>query len=148
MHGCLLIDKEEGYTSQAICHRIKKMFNLKKVGHCGTLDPFATGLLIVGINEGTKILSFLETQKKEYQTVIVLGKQTDTGDCTGKIINQNEISELSLEKIQEVLNSENKLKFHLCIVPLKFMAKNYMNMQEKIKILKENLEKLKSFPFV
>lgn len=105
MHGCLLIDKEEGYTSQAICHRIKKMFNLKKVGHCGTLDPFATGLLIVGINEGTKILSFLETQKKEYQAVIVFGKQTDTGDCTGKIINQNEISELSLEKIHEVLNS-------------------------------------------
>ena len=57
MHGLLLINKDEDYTSQDVCNVIKKIVQTKKVGHCGTLDPFAKGLMIVGINQGTKVLS-------------------------------------------------------------------------------------------
>ena len=64
MDGIVLIHKEEGYTSQDVCQIVKKKLGVKKVGHYGTLDPFATGLLILGINQGTKILPYLEFEKK------------------------------------------------------------------------------------
>jgi tRNA pseudouridine55 synthase len=65
--------------------KIKKSCGYKKVGHAGTLDPMATGLLVIGINEGTKKLNNFLHQDKQYITTIVFGKQTLTGDCTSKI---------------------------------------------------------------
>ncbi len=83
MHGILLINKPSNITSFAVIDKIKKQFKLKKIGHSGTLDSFATGLLIVGINEGTKILQYYMELEKEYETSFHLGITTDTYDITG-----------------------------------------------------------------
>ena len=103
--GFLLIDKKEGWTSRDVCNKIQHIFNVKKVGHSGTLDPFATGLLIVGIGNATKALSFLEDFTKEYIAVIKLGKKTDTGDVTGNFIDTKPISDFSNNDLNVLSNS-------------------------------------------
>ena len=104
MHGLLLINKDEDYTSQDVCNVIKKIVQTKKVGHCGTLDPFAKGLMIVGINQGTKVLSYLEKESKTYQASITLGTATNTGDKTGKVIEKKEVNDYSISYLKEVLS--------------------------------------------
>ncbi len=103
--GFLFIDKEEGITSQGVDTLIKKKFSIKKVGHLGTLDPFATGLLIIGIKEGTKFLPLFKDEWKTYQATLFLGKETDTLDLTGTVIHEKEVPSLSEEKIKSVLSS-------------------------------------------
>ena len=89
--GFLLIDKPKDWTSRDVCNKIQSILKIKKVGHCGTLDPFATGLLIVAVGNATKALSFLEDFTKEYVAVLSLGKKTDTGDLTGNIIEEKDV---------------------------------------------------------
>ena len=86
--GLLLIDKPEGPSSAYVVHRVKKTLGAKRVGHLGTLDPFASGLLLVGVNEGTKIADIFLAGAKSYRAVMVLGVETDTQDLTGKVIEQ------------------------------------------------------------
>ncbi len=102
MNGILLINKPENITSSETIEKIKKKFNIKKVGHSGTLDKFASGLLIVGINEGTKLLNYIIDRDKIYDTVFELGKTTDTLDITGSF---EEISKIepSIEDIEIIL---------------------------------------------
>ena len=69
MDGLVLVDKKVGATSYDVVKLVKRHFNTNKVGHCGTLDPFASGLLIIGFNQATKVMSFLEHEYKEYETV-------------------------------------------------------------------------------
>ena len=89
--GFLLIDKPKDWTSRDVCNKIQSILKNKKVGHCGTLDPFATGLLIVAVGNATKALSFLEGFTKEYVAVLSLGKKTDSGDLTGNVVEEKEI---------------------------------------------------------
>ena len=89
--GFLLIDKPKDWTSRDVCNKIQSILKNKKVGHCGTLDPFATGLLIVAVGNATKALSFLEDFTKEYVAVLSLGKKTDSGDLTGNVVEEKEI---------------------------------------------------------
>ena len=103
--GFLLIDKESDYTSRDVCNIIAKIFDAKKVGHSGTLDPFATGLLIVGINNATKVLSYIEGQYKTYQASLLLGSKTDGGDHTGQIIKTKKVPNISVDKIKEIFQS-------------------------------------------
>ena len=103
--GFLLIDKESSYTSRDVCNIIAKIFDAKKVGHAGTLDPFATGLLIVAINNATKTLSFIEGQYKTYEATLFLGEKTSTGDLTGEIVDTKEVSMLKKEEIEGVFQS-------------------------------------------
>lgn len=103
--GFLLIDKESGYTSRDVCNIIAKIFDAKKVGHAGTLDPFATGLLIVALNNATKTLSYIEGQYKTYDATLLLGKKTNTGDLTGEIIETKEIPSISETDIKDVFIS-------------------------------------------
>ena len=103
--GFLLIDKESDYTSRDVCNIIAKIFDAKKVGHAGTLDPFATGLLIVALNNATKTLSYIEGQYKTYEATLLLGKKTNTGDLTGEIIETKEISSISETDIKDVFIS-------------------------------------------
>jgi tRNA pseudouridine55 synthase len=84
-NGILLIDKPEGPSSAQVVYRVKKILRAKKVGHLGTLDPFASGLLLLGVNEGTKIADIFLGGAKSYHGVMVLGVQTDTQDSTGKV---------------------------------------------------------------
>jgi tRNA pseudouridine55 synthase len=84
--GLLLIDKPEGPTSAQVVHRVKALLGASKVGHLGTLDPFASGLLLLGINEGTKVADVFLSAPKSYRGIMVLGVETDSQDATGKIL--------------------------------------------------------------
>ena len=84
--GLLLIDKPEGPSSTQVVHRVKVLLRAKKVGHLGTLDPFASGLLLLGINEGTKVADIFLSAPKSYRGVMVLGVETDSQDATGTIL--------------------------------------------------------------
>jgi len=85
-NGFILIDKESGVTSSRVVQAVKKKFQFKKVGHLGTLDPMATGLLILAINRGTKFSSLLLESHKTYAAEVTLGIQTDTDDAEGENI--------------------------------------------------------------
>ena len=84
--GLLLIDKPAGPSSAQVVHRVKVLLQAKKVGHLGTLDPFASGLLLLGINEGTKVADIFLGAPKSYRGVMVLGVETDSQDSTGTIV--------------------------------------------------------------
>lgn len=100
--GFLLIDKPKDWTSRDVCNKIQSILKNKKVGHCGTLDPFATGLLIVAVGNATKALAFLEDFTKEYVAVLSLGKKTDSGDLTGNIIEEKDVPSIDNKKLSEV----------------------------------------------
>ena len=103
--GFLLIDKESDYTSRDVCNIIAKIFDAKKVGHAGTLDPFATGLLIVALNNATKTLSYIEGQYKTYEATLLLGKKTSSGDLTGEVTETKEVPSITKEEIEQVFQS-------------------------------------------
>lgn len=105
MNGFLYIDKPAGWTSRDVCNKIQHLLHVDKVGHCGTLDPFATGLLILCINKASKTISYIEDSTKEYIATLHLGIKTDTGDHTGNIIEKSSFPNLTKEKITSVLNS-------------------------------------------
>ena len=86
MDGIILINKEKGITSFGVVSKIRKIFDTKKVGHCGTLDPNATGVLPVMIGKATKISKYLVEHDKEYVATIKFGIKTNTGDSDGNII--------------------------------------------------------------
>ena len=103
--GFLLIDKESSYTSRDVCNIIAKIFDAKKVGHAGTLDPFATGLLIVGINNATKALSYIEGQYKTYEATLLLGSKTSSGDHTDEIIEEKPVPSFNKDHVENVFAS-------------------------------------------
>lgn len=104
-HGILLVRKPVGITSYDVIRALKKKFHTNKIGHAGTLDPFASGLLIIALNEGTKILPYLENTDKEYIAELTLGKLTDTYDVTGKVIKRQKPKKHTMYEIREVLDS-------------------------------------------
>ena len=83
MDGILIIDKPEGITSHDVVSRVRRILRTKRVGHTGTLDPFATGVLVLLIGRATRLAQFLDKDEKEYEAVIQFGFETDTGDGTG-----------------------------------------------------------------
>lgn len=104
--GIILIDKTIGPTSRQIVNDVSFLLHTKKVGHVGTLDPFASGLLILTVNHATKIGSYLETLDKTYVAKIKLGDKTDTGDLTGQIIASHDVPRLiNKQVISDVLQS-------------------------------------------
>ena len=102
MNGFLLIDKPSGITSAECVSRIKKILNEKKVGHCGTLDPLATGMLPICVGEATKFSSYVSNQSKGYLVKVLFGVETDTGDITGKELSTSQIN-FSFEELKVVL---------------------------------------------
>ncbi len=99
----LLVNKPVGMSSFEVCNHIKKTFNVKKVGHSGTLDPLASGLLVIGINKATKFLPLLTNQDKTYQAQVLLGMQTDSYDILGNIIKKETIKLLNASEIDVVM---------------------------------------------
>jgi tRNA pseudouridine55 synthase len=87
-NGMVLINKPEGVSSARVVHQVKKLFQAKKAGHTGTLDPFATGLLPVALGQATRLSRFFLGGAKRYRARVRLGIETDTYDCTGKIVNR------------------------------------------------------------
>jgi len=105
MDGIILLNKEKGITSRDLVNKVSKKLNMKKVGHAGTLDPLAEGLMVIGIGKGTKILDLLSLNKKEYIATIKMGFQTDTYDITGNIISKKDNFKIDNSKIEEVIYS-------------------------------------------
>ena len=106
VHGILLLDKPKGITSNKTLQKIKSIYNAKKAGHCGTLDPLATGLLPICFGNGTKTIPYFMDSSKTYNVLAKLGEKTTTGDAEGEIINltDGEIK-ISSEKLNTVLSS-------------------------------------------
>lgn len=105
MDKVILINKEKGYTSRDIVNIVSKKFKTKKVGHFGTLDPLATGLLIIGIGTCTKIGNYLPNDSKEYKVEVLVGTSTDTYDIEGKILEKKDNINLTKENLERSLKS-------------------------------------------
>src|SRR5256885_4451764 len=90
MDGVLIIDKPPGLSSHDVVDRLRHILHVRRVGHTGTLDPFATGVLVTLVGRATRLAQFLSGLEKEYEAVIRLGYATDTGDITGKRVHDNE----------------------------------------------------------
>lgn len=104
LDGFLNIHKPAGITSHDVVQRIRDICKIQKVGHGGTLDPFATGVLVIAVGSGTKFLRFLQLEPKEYRAKIVFGIGTDTMDHTGRIIFRQPVSGLSRKNIRSTLS--------------------------------------------
>lgn len=103
--GILIIDKPEGYTSRDIVNIVGRFLNTPKVGHGGTLDPIATGVLVVAVGDGLKILEFLGNDTKEYIATVKLGVSTDTLDISGNIIKEQENYFLNQVELDDAIKS-------------------------------------------
>jgi len=101
LDGALLIDKPAGPTSHDVVDKIRRKFGIKKVGHCGTLDPNATGLLIIVLGRGTKLSERLMSDDKVYEGTIKFGEATDSYDCDGQITETKPVPPLTLEQLNE-----------------------------------------------
>lgn len=102
LDGIINIQKEKGYTSHDVVARLRRILGQKKIGHTGTLDPDATGVLPVCLGKATKLCDFLTDKEKTYQTVVLLGTVTDTQDISGKILEQHPVS-VNEEEIRQCI---------------------------------------------
>lgn len=103
MDGILLVNKPKDFTSHDVISVLRGILKTKKLGHTGTLDPDATGVLVVGVNKGTKIMKYLNNDEKIYEATVCIGISTDTLDKTGEVIDQKQVDEL--RGVDEVLAS-------------------------------------------
>ena len=103
--GILIIDKPQDFTSHDVVAKIRKALSTKKVGHTGTLDPMATGVLVVCVGAATKLVEHFTEKDKVYKAKIKLGIKTDTADITGKIIEEKEIPVVNQQLVNEVCES-------------------------------------------
>lgn len=108
MDGIILVNKEKGITSFGVVSKIRKIFNTKKVGHCGTLDPEATGVLPIMIGQATKVSKYLVEHDKEYIAVLKLGVKTDSADSEGNIIKKDNFN-LDMNNKKQYLNKISTL---------------------------------------
>ena len=95
INGILNIYKEKGYTSHDVVARLRKITGQKKIGHTGTLDPDAEGVLPVCLGRATKVCDMLTDRDKTYRTVLLLGKTTDTQDISGKVLSEKDTEGIS-----------------------------------------------------
>lgn len=104
MNGLLLLDKPSGITSHGVVKKLRKILGMRKVGHAGTLDPLATGLLLVLVGKATKLSPFLQPLDKVYRGKMVFGITTDTMDSEGKILEEKDASFLTREEVERVFS--------------------------------------------
>lgn len=105
LNGILVIHKPKNYTSHDVVAKVKKLLNVKKVGHTGTLDPNATGVLPLLLNQGTKLSKYLIEHDKEYEVILKLGIKTDTLDQEGNILEEQTVNWNKLIPVEKVLSS-------------------------------------------
>ncbi len=109
IHGVLLVDKPTGMTSFDVVAQARRAFGTRKVGHAGTLDPMATGVLVILLGEATKLSNVLTTDKKSYRTVVSLGTSTDSLDADGAIVRRAPLpSSLTRQQIEDALEAERQ----------------------------------------
>ena len=104
MNGIVIIDKPQGWTSQDVTARLRRVFQTRRIGHGGTLDPMATGVLPVFVGRATRGVEFFEHAEKTYETVLRLGLTTDTEDITGAVLTESPVS-VTQEQVNKALES-------------------------------------------
>ena len=119
INGFVVIDKPAGITSHDVVSRVRRILGTRKVGHTGTLDPFATGVLPVAVNDGTKAIPFLDEGVKCYEAVMQLGVATDTLDMTGAVIRELDWLAVTRERVETVLK---QFTGHLSQIPPMYSA--------------------------
>lgn len=119
INGFAVIDKPAGITSHDVVSRVRRILGTRKVGHTGTLDPFATGVLPIAVNDGTKAIPFLDEGLKRYEAVMQLGVATDTLDMTGAVIRTADWSTVTREHVEAVLK---RFTGHLRQIPPMYSA--------------------------
>ncbi len=107
-----MLDKPKGLTSVQCLERIKKKLKQPKLGHAGTLDPLATGVLVIGLGQGTKLTPYLMEGKKIYSGWIRLGMVTDTYDLEGDVLSEHDTGEVDLQQVEREITSWTELKHH------------------------------------
>jgi len=117
--GFLIIDKPAGISSHDVVNRVRRSLGTRKVGHTGTLDPFATGVLPIAVGEGTKAIQFLDEGEKAYDAVIRLGLSTDTLDITGNVLQQHDPDKIGQ---QQLLQSMADLTGEISQIPPMYSA--------------------------
>ncbi len=124
MDGILIIDKPEGWTSHDVVARARRVLREKRVGHTGTLDPFATGVLVLLVGRATRLAQFLAGAEKEYEATIRLGFATDTGDLTGaRRAGRGDVSDCATLKLEELEAALAPLRGEIEQVPPMYSAK-------------------------
>ena len=103
MNGIVIVDKPQGWTSQDVTARLRRVFNTRRIGHGGTLDPMATGVLPVFVGRGTRGVEFFEHAEKAYETVLQLGITTDTEDISGEVLERRDVH-ISETEFTEILS--------------------------------------------
>jgi tRNA pseudouridine55 synthase len=119
INGFVVIDKPAGITSHDVVSRVRRILGTRKVGHTGTLDPFATGVLPVAVNDGTKAIPFLDEGVKCYEAVMQLGVATDTLDMTGEVTRKADWLPVTRQKVESVLK---QFTGHLSQIPPMYSA--------------------------
>ena len=105
MNGILVVDKPKGYTSRDVVNIVSKKLGIKKIGHTGTLDPIATGVLVLCIGKCSKLAELLVSTKKEYVAKVRLGIETDTLDITGKVVKRQDNINVNKQDVLNVLDT-------------------------------------------
>lgn len=138
-NGLIAVWKEQGYTSHDVVAKLRGILHQKKIGHTGTLDPQAKGVLAVGLGLGTKTFDLLPDHWKTYEAEVTFGVQTDTEDIWGNVLKTHDVSKTPEEIIQGnlFLWGELMIRYRLCIQQRKLMEKNCTSLQEKEKLLSE-----------
>ncbi|MDR2192436.1 MAG: tRNA pseudouridine(55) synthase TruB [Endomicrobium sp.] len=135
LQGLLLIDKPAGLTSFAVAHKIKNILNVKKTGHCGTLDPAATGLLLILVGRAVKMQETFMKKDKVYTSSFLLGTVTDTGDLDGNIVSKKDFSDITQDMIEKELN---RFKGEILQTPPMYSAINH-NGQKLYKLARKGI---------
>ena len=104
INGIVNVYKEKGFTSFDVVAKMRGIFHQKKIGHTGTLDPDAEGVLPVCLGKATKVCDLLTDKDKEYKAVLLLGQETDTQDISGEVLNRAEVI-VTEEEVREAINS-------------------------------------------
>ena len=145
MNGIIVINKEKGMTSHDVVNQVRKIFKTKKVGHLGTLDPNATGVLAICINDATKLVQFLLEHNKTYIARVCLGKKTDTYDLDGTIISSVKVEKIDVTKLDDII--KNFIGKQLQVPPIYSSIKvngkklyEYARNNEKVNILPREIE--------
>ena len=102
--GFFCIDKPEGITSHSVVSRMRKILDMKKIGHSGTLDPMATGVMVVGFGTSTRLLDYVQSGTKDYVATVLFGEKTNTADRQGDVVESVDMSNLSRDQLENVLD--------------------------------------------
>ena len=105
IHGIINIYKEKGYTSHDVVAKLRRIVGQKKIGHTGTLDPDATGVLPVCFGKATKLCDLLTDKDKTYETVLLLGRETDTQDISGTVLSEKQTGTVTEADVRSVVAS-------------------------------------------